>query len=169
VLTIGADSRQDNEMGSRKLTAVFVFVIFVSVVCGAAAGAEPQPPGPKDRCAVCGMFVQKYNNWVATIVFEDGSQVFFDGPKDLFRYILDLEKFKAQGRRISEVFVTDYYRVRFIDAKTAHFVSGSDVMGPMGGELIPLEKREEAETFARDHGGREILGFDDITPAKIPK
>lgn len=115
------------------------------------------------------MFVQKYHNWVATVVFEDGSQVFFDGPKDFFRYILEPEKFKAQGRKISEVFVTDYYRVRLIDAATAHFVLGSDVMGPMGGELIPLEKREEAETFAQDHGGREVLGFDDVTLEKIPK
>ncbi len=156
-------------MESRKLTAVLALAIFMCGVCGTTAGAEPRLPGSDDRCAVCGMFVQKYHNWVATVVFEDGSQVFFDGPKDLFRYILDLEKFKAQGRKISEVFVTDYYRVRFIDAKTAHFVSGSDVMGPMGGELIPLEKREEAETFAQDHGGREILGFDDITLEKIPK
>jgi len=156
-------------MDSRKLTAVFALAIFMCGVCGATAGAEPQPPGPNDRCAVCGMFVQKYRNWIATIVFEDGSQVFFDGPKDLFRYFLDLERFKAQGRKISDLFVTDYYRVRFIDAKTAHFVSGSDVMGPMGGELIPLEKREEAETFAQDHGGHEILGFEEITLAKIPK
>ena len=156
-------------MESRKLTAVLALAIFIGGVSGTTVGAEPRLPGPDDRCAVCGMFVQKYHNWVATVVFEDGSQVFFDGPKDLFRYLLDLEKYKAQERTISGVFVTDYYRVRFIDATTAHFVLGSDVMGPMGGELIPLEKREEAETFAQDHGGREILGFDDVTLEKIPK
>lgn len=115
------------------------------------------------------MFVEKYHPWVATIVFADGAQVFFDGPKDLFRYLLDPEKFKVQDRAISGVFVTDYYRVRFIDAKTAFFVVGSDVMGPMGGELVPLEKRDDAETFALDHGGQEILAFDDVTMAKIPK
>jgi nitrous oxide reductase accessory protein NosL len=115
------------------------------------------------------MFVHKYPNWVATVVFEDGSQVFFDGPKDFFRYLLDPEKYKAPDSAISQVFVTDYYRVRFIDAKTAHFVAGSDVMGPMGPELIPLEKREDAETFVRDHAGVEVLEFDGVTPAKIPK
>lgn len=156
-------------MGSRKPTVVLVLALFLCGVCGISFSAEPRLPGPDDRCAVCGMFVQKYHNWIATIVFEDGSQAFFDGPKDFFRFILDPKKFKAQGRRISESFVTDYYRVRLIDATTAHFVLGSDVMGPMGGELIPLEKREEAETFAQDHGGREILGFDDITLEKIPK
>ena len=134
-----------------------------------AVAAEPLPPGPDDRCAVCGMFVAKYHPWVATIVFADGSQVFFDGPKDLFRYLLDPEKFKVGDRTISEVFVTDYYRVRFIDARTASFVVGSDVMGPMGGELVPLETRDDAETFALDHGGQEILAFDDVTTAKVPK
>ena len=156
-------------MRTRKLTAALAIAVFVCGVCGTAVGAEPRAPGSDDRCAVCGMFVEKYHNWVATIVFEDGSQVFFDGPKDLFRYLLDLEKYRAQDRTISEVFVTDYYRVQFIDAKTAFFVLGSDVMGPMGGEFIPLEKREEAATFAQDHGGREILEFGDITPEKIPQ
>lgn len=155
-------------MNSPKLTAAFVIVGVVACLCGTAAGIEPRPPGPDDRCAVCGMFVHEYTNWVATVLFADGSQLFFDGPKDLFRFLLDLEKYQAQGREIAGVFVTDYYRVRFIDARTAHFVVGSDVMGPMGGELVPLEKRDEAETFARDHGGREILGFDDVTKEKIP-
>jgi len=115
------------------------------------------------------MFVAKYHPWVATIVFADGAQVFFDGPKDLFRYLLDPEKFQVQDRTIAEVFVTDYYRVRFIDARTASFVLGSDVMGPMGGELVPFETSQEAETFALDHGGQEILAFDDVTMAKVPK
>jgi len=169
MLTRRGDSRQDATMDIRKLTAVFAMAAFMCGVCGTTAAAEPRAPGSDDRCAVCGMFVEKYHNWVATIVFADESQVFFDGPKDLFRYLLDLEKYRAQDRTISEVFVTDYYRVRFIDAKTAFFVLGSDVMGPMGGELIPLEKREEARTFAQDHGGREILEFNDITPEKIPR
>jgi nitrous oxide reductase accessory protein NosL len=156
-------------MNSPRVTAAFVIVGVVVCLCGTAAAIEPRPPGPDDRCAVCGMFVHEYTNWVATVLFADGSQVFFDGPKDFFRFLLDLEKYRAQDREIAGVFVTDYYRVRFIDAKTAHFVVGSDVMGPMGGELVPLGSRDEAETFARDHGGQEILGFDGVTREKIPR
>lgn len=156
-------------MEFRKLIAVFAAAVLVCAVSGTAAGTDPRPPGPDDRCAVCGMFVQKYHPWIATIVFADGAQVFFDGPKDLFRYLLDLEKYQAQDRTISEVFVTDYYRVRLIDATAAFFVLGSDVMGPMGAELVPLQKREDAETFAVDHGGEEILEFGGITLQKIPR
>lgn len=169
MLTSGRSSRQDAAMENRKLAAVFAIALFVCGVWGTAVAAEPRPPGPDDRCAVCGMFVEKYHPWVATIVFADGGQVFFDGPKDLFRYLLNPEKFKVQDRAISGVFVTDYYRVQMVDAKTAFFVVGSDVMGPMGGELVPLENRDDAETFALDHGGQEILAFDDVTSAKIPK
>jgi nitrous oxide reductase accessory protein NosL len=156
-------------MKCRQIAAVFAISVLVCGVGGTAAAVEPRPPTSNDRCAVCGMFVAKYHPWVATIVFADGAQVFFDGPKDLFRYLLDPEKFQVQDRTIAEVFVTDYYRVRFIDARTASFVLGSDVMGPMGGELVPFETSQEAETFALDHGGQEILAFDDVTMAKVPK
>ena len=156
-------------MKNRFLAAALATGLLVIASGSVAAAAEPRPPGPDDRCAVCGMFVEKYKPWVATIVFADGAQVFFVGPKDLFRYLLDPEKFKVGDRTISEVYVTDYYRVRFIDAKAASFVVGSDVMGPMGGELVPLEQRDDAETFALDHNGKEILEFDDVTMAMIPK
>jgi copper chaperone NosL len=155
-------------MKSTKLTAIF---LGAALACGlfAAAAEGPRPPDEEDRCAVCGMFVHKYPNWVATIVFAVGGQVYFDGPKDLFRYLLDLEKYEAQDREIAGVFVTEYYRVQFIDAQTAVFVAGSDVMGPMGGELVPFATRDEAEAFALDHGGKEILAFAEVTPDKVPR
>jgi nitrous oxide reductase accessory protein NosL len=42
-------------------------------------------------------------------------------------------------------------------------VIGSDVLGPMGHELIPLETREDAEEFLRDHRGVRILRRDEVT------
>ena len=115
------------------------------------------------------MYVARYPQWIASIRFADGSTVFFDGPKDMFRYLLDLEKYAAGDREIAGVWVTEYYRVRFIDAQTAVFVAGSDVMGPMGGELVPFATRDEAEAFALDHGGEEILVFAEVTPDKVPR
>jgi nitrous oxide reductase accessory protein NosL len=40
----------------------------------------------------------------------------------------------------------------------------------MGHELIPLASREDAEEFMRDHRGRRILRFDEVTrelPARL--
>lgn len=150
----------------RASALIFALVLGVE---GAVFAADPRPPSAEDRCAVCGMFVAKYPNWVARVVFADGAQVFFDGPKDLFRYMLNLEDYGADKREISEIIVTDYYSTEMIDAREAFFVTGSDVMGPMGPELVPIAKESHAKTFVIDHGGESILRFGEITTEKIPR
>ena len=135
------------------------------------AAGEPPVPGLTDRCAVCGMHVAKYPSWVAAVVFSDGTREFFDGPKDLFRYVLDPARY-AHGRDMSEitdVFVTDYYTTKMIDGTTAHYITGSDVVGPMGAELVPVSSHDNASTFMKDHRGVEVLTFDQISVEKIPK
>jgi len=132
-------------------------------------GSQPQRPGPEDRCAVCGMFVHKYEAWVATIVHTDGSAVFFDGPKDLFRYYLRPEEYQRgeKAKDFAEIYVTDYYTTKAIPARDALFIVGSDVMGPMGKELVPVGSAEAAETFRRDHKGERVLAFDEVELSDI--
>jgi len=132
----------------------------------ALAGGEGWKPGPKDKCPVCGMFVAKYPDWVATAQLAGGSRAVFDGPKDLFKFLLDPGKFLPGRTRedVKAVIVTDYYALAPLDARAAFFVLGGDVLGPMGRELVPFAKREDAEEFRRDHHGKEILTFDEVTP-----
>jgi copper chaperone NosL len=144
-------------------------LVLIAVLAGLATAADPRPPGPEDRCPVCGMFVEKYRNWTATIMFEDGSQVFFDGPKDLFKFLLDPARYGHEKSLISDVFVTDYYTTKLVDARETVFVVGSDVMGPMGPELVPIASVEHAESFRADHGGEQVLSFDRVTADAIPK
>jgi nitrous oxide reductase accessory protein NosL len=59
--------------------------------------------------------------------------------------------------------VTEYYSVTRIDARAAWYVIGSDTLGPMGHELVPLATREDAEEFLRDHKGKRIIRFEDVT------
>jgi nitrous oxide reductase accessory protein NosL len=65
------------------------------------------------------------------------------------------------------MYIKDYYSLNWLSAKEAYYVIGSDVYGPMGHELIPFETREAAESFSKDHKGKEILTFDKITPGLI--
>lgn len=126
-------------------------------------------PGPKDTCPVCGMFVSLYPDWVATVLYQDGHAHHFDGAKDLFKYLLELPKY-APGHTpadIAAIGVTDYYQVTRIDARNAWYVIGSDVLGPMGHELIPLTTAAEAEEFLKDHHGKRIIRFADVTPALL--
>jgi nitrous oxide reductase accessory protein NosL len=50
-----------------------------------------------------------------------------------------------------------------IDARKALYVMGSDVMGPMGHELTPLATRADADDFLKDHKGKRILRYDEVT------
>ena len=143
--------------------------MLLALIAGPAIMAAANPPGPKDRCPVCGMFVESYKNWVATVVFEDGTQAFFDGPKDLFRFFHNPEKYDRDADAIAEIWVTDYYTTRPTKAREAFFVVGSDVMGPMGHELVALRSESEADTFVRDHGGDGILTFDEVSEEQLPK
>ena len=59
----------------------------------AAADRKPIEIKKNDKCRVCGMFVSAYPEWVAEIVFKDGTYATFDGPKDMFRYFLNIAKF----------------------------------------------------------------------------
>jgi len=146
-------------------------LLAVALVCALVLPARAHAPtvtvpnpGEKDTCPVCGMFVARYPEWVATVLYRDGHAHHFDGAKDLFKYLLDLPKW-APGHRaadIATIAVTDYYAVARIDAHSAWYVIGSDTLGPMGHELIPHATAAEAEEFLRDHGGRRILRFGDV-------
>ena len=140
---------------------------------GSALALDPVPltPSKKAKCPVCGMFVYKYPDWVGEVVFQNGSVVFFDGAKDLFKYYFNLKKYNPSKSQkdIAAIYVTEYYDLKLMDARRAFFVMGSDVYGPMGRELIPLLSKEDAEEFKRDHKGTRILVFPEITPAVIRK
>jgi nitrous oxide reductase accessory protein NosL len=130
-----------------------------------AQGAAKVPkPGPKDLCPVCGMLVSKYPNWVATIIYKDGHAHHFDGAKDMFKFWFEPAKYAAGHRRedMVTIRVTDFYNLQPVDARKAFYVIGSDVLGPMGHEFVPLATKEDAEDFLKEHKGRRILGFDQV-------
>ena len=127
------------------------------------AGPEPKPL-PGEKCPVCGMFVARYPDWVAGVRFAGGDRVLFDGAKDLFKFLLKYEDYGAVMRRtdVAAIFVTDYYTLKPVEARAAWYVTGADVLGPMGDELIPFGRRQDAEEFQRDHRGQRLLRFEEV-------
>ena len=125
---------------------------------------KPVKPSPKDKCPVCGMFVAKYPDFLAEILFKDGTCVFFDGTKDMFKYYFNLEKYDPSETisEIDRIYVTSYYNLDLIDGYKAYYVIGSDIYGPMGKELIPHANEADAKTFLADHKGKTILRFSEI-------
>jgi nitrous oxide reductase accessory protein NosL len=139
----------------------------LAAVLSAGSKPSPNPKGtvPKGNCSVCGMYVANFPDWAAAISFKDGAQEWFDGPKDLFTFLLDLKRYAAQRNPsdISAVQVKDYYGLKHIDGQKAFFVIGSNVMGPMGKELVPFATEAGARDFLKDHRGQKILTFQEIT------
>jgi nitrous oxide reductase accessory protein NosL len=157
-----------NNRISHKILALAVMLTFAAP---ALWGAENRPakPSPKDKCPVCGMFVAKYPDFAAQIAFKDGTLAFFDGAKDMFKYYFNLSKYNPKKKKadIVSIYVTDYYALKYIDALKAYYVQGSDIYGPMGRELIPLEKEKEARGFMKDHEGKTLLRFQDVSGSII--
>jgi len=157
----------------RHKPGVYPFLILsmlAGLTAAAAAGSLPAlSPAGRDRCPVCGMFVAKYPDWVAQVRFRDQETVFFDGAKDFFKYYFGVKKYHParSSDDVAAVYVTDYYTMQPIDAAGAFYVVGSDIYGPMGRELIPFASTTDAETFMRDHRGRQMLPFAAVTPELV--
>lgn len=143
-----------------------VIVVMVLLALPLTGKAAPVSVSKTDKCPVCGMFVAKYPDFLAQIIFTDGTHAFFDGAKDMFKYYFNLKKYNA-AKEVSDIafiYVTDYYSMTPIDGRTARYVVGSDVFGPMGRELLPFVKEADALEFMKDHFGKKMIRFEEVTP-----
>ena len=149
------------------LTHILALTLILSLTLSFSYGGDRKPikPSPKDKCPVCGMFVAKYPDFLAQILFKDGTSALFDGTKDMFKYYLNLKKYQPSRNRfdIDGIYVTNYYDLTLSDGLSAYYVLGSDVYGPMGRELIPFLKEADAKEFMKDHQGKSVLRFREIT------
>ena len=137
-----------------------------------AAAAAPQVAAkeavkiPTDvSCGKCGMFPAKYPRWQSQVIFKDGSMTPFDGCKCMFNFLQAVEKYdKAHtAADVQVVWVKDFDSGAWINGSDAYYVVGSDMMGPMGKELIPFAENSAAMKFHQEHGG-SMMRYGEITP-----
>ena len=155
-----------------KLLSIFVMVFLLPFPSHAVEEHTDIPEihyHEKDKCPVCNMFVAKNPNWAAQIAFIDDTYIVFDGPRDMFTYYFHVNEYKPGKTRedIKEILVLEYYNLKPVHAEDAFFVIGSDILGPMGRELIPFDTMEAAKEFKKDHKGKDILSFSQVTNALI--
>jgi copper chaperone NosL len=140
--------------------------LFVLLTCSLVSAQVRQPlVSTTDKCPVCGKIVAQYPNFVAQIVFKDGTYALFDGVKHLMKYYFNLPKYNPAKTPadIAAIFVSDYYSLKAIDGFKAWYVVGSDVYGPNGKELIPFQDESAARKFNHDHKGKGVVQFTDIS------
>jgi len=156
-------------MDSTKSFTKIILLICIFLVSTICVTAEPLEQISKDdRCAVCGMFVAKYSTWITQIRHADDAVKCFDGVKDMMVYYFNPESYGSYSEEsIKEMWVKDYYSLKWHDARSAFYVVGSDVKGPMGPEFIPFSSKGAAETFLKDHHGEKIITFTEITSEMV--
>lgn len=150
------------ELTDKQCQAVAIYLVNQARM---GPGAEVIEVPEKAKCPVCGMYAALYPNWTAEVKTDGGELFYFDGVKDMMKFVLEPERYHGTltAKNLSGLRVSDYYDLKAVDAHEAWYVVGSNVFGPMGNELIPFRTREEAESFLKDHAGQTILGFDQIT------
>jgi copper chaperone NosL len=151
----------------KKMVACLVALCLT--VLSYARAQEGAPTPQKERCPVCGMFVSMFADWNTEIRFNDSTRAIFDGPKDMFKYYLDMGKYNpSKGKdQVTAILVKDYFSRTSIDALKAFYVIWSDVYGPMGHEPIPFGKEADAKKFLKEHKGKKIMRFKEITQKVI--
>lgn len=109
-----------------------------------------------DRCEFCGMKIDPTSPWLAELVSASGTKHRFDTPKCAL-LAWRTGKVPAQSARFQE-----YYDRTWLDGASLVFAVGSDVVGPMGEDAIPVNPARSSK-FAKDHGKVRILRIDDLT------
>ena len=71
---------------------------------------------------------------------------------------------KREGQdSVKSIYVTDYKSKKLIDAKTAYYVFGSNIMSVGGDDLIPFSLENDAKEFFKVNNGKQIYRFDRMT------
>ena len=137
------------------------------VASNATAKVMDLPDGSKldtsTECPICHMSIEHGVPGPAAVVFKDGKVVGFDGAGDMFRYVLDPAKYGFDAAKIKDIYVTGYTTKKFVDAKSAFYVLGSDIQASMGSEVVPFSKKEDGEKFKTEHKGEKVVPYSGVT------
>jgi hypothetical protein len=112
------------------------------------------------RCGACGMRVDPGSAWVAYVMVQ-GRELPFDTPHCAF------VTWRRSKGDVSAARFREYYSQQMKPAAEVRFVAGSDVVGPMGPDLVPVAT-DNASRFARDHNGASPKTAEQIVEEGAP-
>lgn len=108
----------------------------------------------RDRCPSCGMINDPMSRFRVEVRAASGHVDRFDTPKCAFKAL--------RSGTMGELFALGYYTQTMRPAAELSFAAGSDVLGPMGIDFIPVE-REHAKRFTSEHGAKRVYDAEAIT------
>jgi len=144
-------SLESTARAGRKVSAILL------VIAAAGLGSACQRPA---RCATCGMKIDPASAWVGYVDI-DGREVPFDTPR------CALTAWRAAESRAKDARFREYYSQDLKHVGELRFVAGSNVVGPMGPDLVPIAA-DKASRFARDHNGAPPKSADELLRDGLP-
>jgi copper chaperone NosL len=163
--------------------AVCATALLVASACSRSAPKPPSGPlaaqqgldseghpriAPTDRCPICGMYPAKNPRFAGAIELTDGRAFYSCGPGCLLKMHLHPEVYlKVDRPAIRRAIVQEYLGGKPIDAASATWVQGSDVIGPMGPALVPLANAADVATFRERHGGKNTFQLSELDDARF--
>ena len=167
-------------------TAGFLFVsLLFPLACqdaGDAPGAGPEPArrglaadgrmqiSDGDRCPVCAMPVKAHERFSAAIALSDNTVFYFCSPGCMLRaWLMPGRYLNRSGDQLSRPVAREYFSGDVVDARRALWVSGSDVVGPMGPALVALKSESQLTAFRRRHGAGRVFRLSSIRVENLEK
>lgn len=153
-----------NTIGSMAAALFFALAAMPAAAVNAADAYPPQVVGKQQRCPVCGMYPARYPRWQGQIIFRDNKMSAFESPAELFRFRFDMAKFDKEhsAADIAQIYLSDYNGSGWIKPEQVFLVVGSDANGPMGPDMPAFKSSQDAERFAKEHGGH-VIQFGQVT------
>ena len=115
--------------------------------------------------------IYEYPEWVSVIDLANGKRIYFSSPKGMFEFYFRPGKWPEFGIQsesdFKDIYVTDYATSKPVKAKGAFYVYGSDVTSPAGDDLVPFDSYKNAEKFSKEHKGKRIFGFREVSRGLI--
>jgi nitrous oxide reductase accessory protein NosL len=136
-------------------------LLFQLILMSAWVSAEEEHK--RESCRVCGMYIDQYQKSAAELVLKDGTMEHTCGVACMLREVEDAGGISA----FKSVKVHDWVSGKLVDAETATYVMGSNIIPDMVPNYIAFANRDEAEAFAAKEGGDVIdfnIAYDDISP-----
>jgi len=148
------------------------FIVALGLLTGVSFAAEMFQSVPKDKaellqsgvdkeyCPNCGMYLPKYYKTNHAAQLDDGRVIQYCSIYCLVEQF-EVTEFRGQKDRLKQVMVVDVPSLKFIDAKTAYYVIGSDKPGTMSmNSKYAFKFKEDADKFAKDNGGK-VASYDE--------
>ena len=140
------------------------FILFLSLFSAEILGKNYKEISKlvQEVCPIKNVDIDKHKDWAGYVELKDGSIIALSSPKYTFAYML-IEQKRVGQDSVKSVYVTDYKNKKLINAKTAYYVFGSNIMSVGGDDLIPFALESDAKEFFQGNKGKQIYRFDRMT------